>query len=487
MFKLFGIPINKWKLILILGDLLAYTLAVVVAVALNPKMERNLLESLLAGNVSFALVAFPYFLVLYIADLYDYQQDFRYWVNTARVIGASLIGALIVIVLFYFPLGVFVGRTWLVLQAGIFTLLLVGWRWLFCAFALPQRLQRHILIVGAGQAGQRLVQALQNRPRSGFAALGFIDDDPEKVGAEVEGLPVLGNSSQLPELTESLHIKLVVVAITYEKSPELIKSLTRISWNGCQVFDMPGFYEFLTGKIPVEHVSDLWLFLNSLQRKSLYYQHLKRFLDVGLTLVILLVLWPVFLLVALAIKLDSRGPVFFRQERLGLNGKPFHILKFRTMVKDAERLGPQFASPHDPRITRAGSILRKLRLDELPQLFNILNGDMSLVGPRPERDIFIQEFQELVPDMRPGRRAEDAGGELVCCGYKERIPYYSYRLMVKPGITGWAQVMYFYASSLEQTEEKLMYDLYYIKNIGFFLDMAILLKSIRIILFGRGT
>jgi lipopolysaccharide/colanic/teichoic acid biosynthesis glycosyltransferase len=193
-----------------------------------------------------------------------------------------------------------------------------------------------------------------------------------------------------------------------------------------------------------------------------------------------------FIFISLAIKLDNPGPVFFQQERLGQDGKPFQILKFRTMVQDAEQNGAQWASDNDQRVTRAGRVLRRLRLDELPQLLNILKGDMSFIGPRPERRIFIQEFQELVPKLRPGRRSSDGPGKQIQCGFKEQIPFYSYRLMVKPGLTGWAQVMYPYASSLEQTWEKLQYDLYYIKNMGFFLDILILLKTMRIVLFGRG-
>jgi lipopolysaccharide/colanic/teichoic acid biosynthesis glycosyltransferase len=203
--------------------------------------------------------------------------------------------------------------------------------------------------------------------------------------------------------------------------------------------------------------------------------------------VLLLTNAPLFALIAAAVKWDSRGPVFYRQERLGYEGSSFQLIKFRTMIQDAENYGPQWASEDDPRITRVGRILRKFRLDELPQLFNVLKGEMSIVGPRPEREVFIREFRELVPACRLGRRATDPAGTVIPCGVKEKIPYYSHRLLVKPGITGWAQVIYPYASSLEQTKEKLQYDLFYVKNIGFFLDMAILLKTVRIVLFGRGT
>jgi exopolysaccharide biosynthesis polyprenyl glycosylphosphotransferase len=470
------------------GDSVAYCLSVVIGLYGSPKVGPEIWKFASKHITAFPLVGLTYLLVLYIADTYDYQQDFRRWSNIAKLIFSSLIGTLVIIVLFYFPLGAFIGRTVFIIQAAVFTGLLLIWRYTFSSLALPQRLERALLIIGAGYSGRRILEAICHRPRSGLKVLGFIDDDPKKIGTEIDGLPVMGNSAQMPGIVHHQQANLmVVVAVTHEKSPSLITALNKISWNGCQVIDMPSFYEFLTGKVPIDHISDSWFYLNSMQANKVYYQHLKRFIDLGLVLFGLVATWPLFLLIGLAIKLDGPGPIFFRQERLGQNGKAFQILKFRTMVEEAEQLGPQWASEDDPRITRVGRILRKMRLDELPQLLNILRGDMSFIGPRPERQIFIQEFQELIPDLRPGRRAGDASGMMVPCGLKEKIPYYSYRLLVKPGLSGWAQVMYPYTSSLEQTREKLHYDLYYIKNMGFFLDLAILLKTIRIVLFGRGT
>jgi lipopolysaccharide/colanic/teichoic acid biosynthesis glycosyltransferase len=316
---------------------------------------------------------------------------------------------------------------------------------------------------------------------------GFVDDDPQKLGDVIKGLPVLGNSYQLQELVAQYKVDLVVVAITHEKSQQLINTLTRVSWTGIEVADMPHLYEYLAGRLPIDHLSDVWLLFNGLNKNKLYFRHLKRMMDLLVAGVLLVTHSPLFLLIALAIKWDDQGPIFYRQERLGYEGHPFQLIKFRTMIPNAEANGPQWTSDDDDRITRVGRVLRKFRLDELPQLINVLKGDMSIVGPRPEREMFIQEFCELLPTYRQGRRASDPPGTVVSCGVKEKIPYYSNRLLVKPGITGWAQVMYPYASSLEQTKEKLEFDLFYVKNIGFFLDMAILLKTVRIVLFGRGT
>jgi lipopolysaccharide/colanic/teichoic acid biosynthesis glycosyltransferase len=279
---------------------------------------------------------------------------------------------------------------------------------------------------------------------------------------------------------------MVVVAITHEKTSPLLNNLVRLSFTGVQIIDMPSLYEVLAGEIPTDHISDVWLLFHSLNSGRVYYRLFRRVIDLSLAALGLGLTWPVWALIAAAIKLDSRGPVFFRQERLGKDGRPFQIIKFRTMVDDAESAGPRFAYTGDPRITRVGRILRRARLDELPQLYNIFKGEMSFIGPRPERQVFIEKFQQLVPMLREGRRATDPPGSQVVYSYRESIPYYSYRLLVKPGITGWAQVMYPYAATLEEAKEKLQYDLYYIKNMSLVLDLAILLKTIRIVLFGRG-
>jgi exopolysaccharide biosynthesis polyprenyl glycosylphosphotransferase len=487
MFKYLSFKVSVWRAILLVGDLLLLLLSLAVGFFLNPKIMPEPMRYVIAYKIHFLPMLVVYLVVNYIADLYDYQRDYRRWWNIAQVFIAGLIGALANIVIFYFPMGVFVGRTALVLQASSYTFFMALWRYTFSSLALPERLQRKLLIVGAGNSGSRILQALRNRPRCGLEVQGFVDDDPQKVGSVVEGVPVLGKSSRLQELVSKYRVNLVVVAITHEKSQQLVNTLTRVSWNGIEVVDMPNFYEHLAGKLPIDHLSDVWLLFNGLNKNKLYCRHLKRLVDLVTAGVLLVTHAPLLCLLGAAVKWDSPGPVFYRQERQGLEGRPCKLIKFRTMVQDAEFNGPQFAEENDPRITRLGRVLRKFRLDELPQLINVLKGEMSIVGPRPEREMFIQEFRELVSVNRAGRRANDPPGTVVSCGVKEKIPYYSHRLLVKPGITGWAQVMYPYASSLEQTREKLQYDLFYVKNIGFFLDMAILLKTVRIVLFGRGT
>lgn len=459
MMKIVSVRISKWSLLLLSGDIVAFCLAVPFGMLVTGKLTEAPWFFFDVYRAPLLLVGMTYILVLYVANLYNHYQDFRHHENLGQVILSCLVGTLVVVLLFCFPKWRIIPRNFVEWHAVAFVWLTTMWRFTFSVTALPVRLQRRVLIIGAGRAGRDMSDAIQQLSSSGFRVIGFVDDDPKKAGGGIDGVPVLGNTSLLPEVIKEYGVDLVVVAITYEKSSALISSLSRLSFQGVTLTDMPGFYEVLTGKVPTDHISDTWLFLQSLNKRMLYYRHIKRFLDLILSALLLAVTWPLIVLISMVVKLDSAGPVFFRQERLGQDRKPFQIIKFRTMIQDAESNGPCFASVNDPRITRVGRLLRKLRLDELPQLYNILKGEMSFIGPRPEREVFVREFLEPVQELREGRRAGDQVGVQIVCGYRERVPHYSYRLLVKPGITGWAQVMHRYAASLEETKEKIEYDL----------------------------
>jgi len=245
---------------------------------------------------------------------------------------------------------------------------------------------------------------------------------------------------------------------------QLAKKLIEKRLNGIKLYSFSSFYEMLAQKLPVNLVDDKW-FLTCPGFEKVgdgFYSKMKRIIDVAASITLLIISAPLIFIIPIIIKIDSRGPIFYVQERCGLGENRFKLIKFRTMVNNAEENGPQWASENDPRVTRVGKILRKLRLDELPQLINVLKGDMSLIGPRPERDYFIKEL-------------------------KAKIPYYSLRFYVKPGITGWAQINYRYGASIEDAIEKLAYDLYYIKNMSLLLDISIILKTIRVVLLGHGA
>ena len=488
MIKIFSLQISKWSLFLLLGDLVAFFLAVPVGVLVAGSGSLNLRFFLAIFQAQLLMMAVTYILVFYIANLYDHYRDFRRLENLSQLVFTCMVGALVVVILFCLPGRHLVPRQFVEWHALAFTWMAGFWRFSFSSLALPVRLRRQVLVVGAGEEGRWIARAIRERPNCGLNVRGFLDDDPAKVGTRIEGVEVLGPCSRLKEVVKQEKISQVVTATNYERSSLLIITLNQIFLNGCQITDVPALYEFLVGKIPIDYISDMWIYFNWLNQRSLYYPRVKRFMDLGLAVIGLLLTGPLLLFIALAIRLDSPGPIFFRQKRLGFNGKPFQILKFRTMAENGEAEAvPQWASRNDSRVTRVGFLLRKTHLDELPQLFNILKGKMSFIGPRAEWHIFAEKSQELVPIYRSGRRASDPPGFQVLERYREQIPFYSYRLLVRPGVTGWAQVKFPYAgSSPEELKEKLEYDLYYVKHMGFLLDLAILMKTVRIVLFGHG-
>jgi exopolysaccharide biosynthesis polyprenyl glycosylphosphotransferase len=271
-----------------------------------------------------------------------------------------------------------------------------------------------------------------------------------------------GNLSDLPEWSQESW-SAVIVATQTEFSKSQVQMLMQMRLRGIPVYTLPDVYETFWYKLPSSLLQDKWLaFSDGFNLMPGYFSmKLKRVVDIILILFLLVLVAPLLLLAALLIRLDSPGPVFYSQVRSGLYGKPFRVYKFRSMYQDAEKRGAQWASQRDPRITRIGYWLRLLRIDELPQIWNVLRGEMSLIGPRPERPEFDVKL-------------------------KEAIPYYEVRYLVKPGITGWAQVMYPYGASIEDAYEKLAYDLYYIKNYSLWLDLAIAFKTIRVVLLGKG-
>jgi sugar transferase (PEP-CTERM system associated) len=232
--------------------------------------------------------------------------------------------------------------------------------------------------------------------------------------------------------------------------------------DGLAIEESDSFYERLTGKVSTGTLRPSWLIFSGPSRRMIFYGQLRRLLDVSLSVAGLLLSLPIMALTAVAIKLDSRGPILYRQTRLGQRNRPFTIMKFRSMRTDAEPDGAVWAEEEDPRITRVGRVIRKLRIDELPQFINIIRGEMAFIGPRPERPEFVAQLER-------------------------QIPYYSQRHLVKPGLTGWAQIRYPYCASVEDAVQKLQYDLYYIKNQSLLLDVITLFETVRIVLFGRGA
>jgi len=342
------------------------------------------------------------------------------------------------------------------------TAAIIGLR-VMCAFLVrTEPFRERVLFLGATPMASHLIGELEaNHP--GYEILGYVDDQPKAEVALTNGFRVLGTTCQLQEVATSCGAGTIVVCLTERRGTFPLQPVLDCKLRGIRIEDWPAFYEKLTGKIVVQNLRPSWLVFSEGFHRTQGTRTIKRGIDLVLASLVLALGWPCFLLVALAIRLDSPGPVFFRQERVGERGRIFTLLKFRTMRNDAEaETGPVWAADHDPRITRAGYWLRKTRLDEFPQIWNVFKGEMSFIGPRPERPHFVLQLQE-------------------------RIPYYAERHSVKPGITGWAQVRYQYGASIEDAEEKLQYDLYYVKNMSGLLDIDILLSTVRVVLFGKGA
>jgi sugar transferase (PEP-CTERM system associated) len=348
-----------------------------------------------------------------------------------------------------------------ILIASSFLLL---WRFGFELYITRFASREKILIVGTGEAARRLGEELKRRKRLGFHLVGFINIPPAVSNPSGgDSGEVLGDPSQMERIIERHGVDKIVVAITERRGEYPVKEMLALRVMGCQVVEWQEFFEKLSGRIPIDNLAPSFFIFNEGFRKSRFRLSIRRIVSVIVGAVLLVLLLPVFLVVSVLIMLDSPGPAIYSQVRAGQNNKPIRIYKFRSMRKDAEKNGDAvWAEENDPRVTRVGRFLRRSRIDELPQLFNVLIGELEFVGPRPERPEFVEKLQAM-------------------------IPYYDLRHTVKPGITGWAQVMFHYGSSIEESKEKLQYDLFYVKNMSIKLDLLILFHTIKIVLLGRGA
>ena len=346
----------------------------------------------------------------------------------------------------------------------IASVLLLIWRFLFEIYITRIAPQETILIVGTGEVARLVGQEVKKRQRLGFRLVGFIGAPAQTNNDSVgEVGKVLGDPTQMDSIVKKYDIRKVVVAITERRGEYPVKEMLALRVGGQQVVEWPVFFEKLSGRIPIDSLAPSFFIFNEGFRKSRILLAIRRVVSAIVAALTLVILLPVFLVIAILIMLDSPGPVIYSQTRVGQNGKPIRIYKFRSMRNDAELDGGAiWAVRDDPRVTNVGRSIRKTRIDELPQLFNVFKGELDFVGPRPERPEFVEKLQRL-------------------------IPYYSLRHTVKPGITGWAQVMFDYSGTFEESKEKLQYDLFYIKNMSVKLDLLILFHTMKIVILGRGS
>jgi len=401
-------------------------------------------------------------LSLYYFDLYDlkiFRSNVELTIRLLQSLGASCIFLAILYYLFPFLI---MGRGIFLISLGFLGAVIVSWRVIYNHIHKTKQLDQRIMIIGSGQLAKTIAIEIIDKADTGFNVIGFITDDPERVGEKLVNPSVIGDQSQILEIAMKEKVNRIIVALEERRGKFPEDQLLSCKMRGIPVEDGIEFYEHLTGRLQVESLRPSTLIFSDGFKKPKLTMWIKRVVGFSLSFIGLTVLSPLILTILILIKIESRGPIFYRQERVGENGKVFNLLKFRSMVENAEANGPVWAEANDQRVTCIGRWIRKWRLDEIPQMFNVLKGDMSFVGPRPERPYFVETL-------------------------RKEIRYYDRRFSVKPGITGWAQIKYRYGASKIDALEKLKYDLYYIKNLSPLFDLLIIFETIKVVLFGKGA
>jgi len=399
---------------------------------------------------------------LYFNDLYDFRLTTSRSEILVRLFQSFGIACLALAVFYFIVPDIEFGRGIAVLAAPVIVGLTLGWRliWLQSGQALGNK--ERMVILGTGPTGISLARDILSRPELQFKVVGFLDEKGENIGKSLVNPGIIGAASDVEAIVQQEKINHVVISLLERRGRMPVRQLLQLKFAGVRVEDAHSFFERITGRIILERLSPSWLILSEGFSKSALLLWVKRSLDIVVSLIALILCLPLFAVVAVAILFESGSPILFRQDRTGLKGHPFEMLKFRSMYTNAEKEGPQWAVSDDFRITRVGKFIRKYRIDELPQVINVLRGEMSIVGPRPERPHFVSMLEE-------------------------QIPFYGLRHSVRPGITGWAQVRYQYGASVEETMTKLEYDLFYIKHLSIMLDLAVLFETAKVMISGRGA
>jgi sugar transferase (PEP-CTERM system associated) len=462
MLRIGGQKIPTKTLVLLVGESLLIVLGLALATFLRFLFSR---WDYAGGNTvtRFLVVVLICELALYYNELYDLQvtnSRGRLAIGLLQALGVACIALALV---YYIAPGVSLGRGIAGLALPTIAALIFGWRLLLDSkgFVLLRRPER-LLIVGTGPTGITLTREICSRPELNLKVLGFLDEKGENIGKSLVNPGIIGGVSDLETLVKEQSIDRVVLSLAEQRGRMPYRELLRLKFAGIPVEDAHTVFERISGRIAVERLSPSWLIFSDGFGKSRFLLTAKRLMDVCVSAVALILTLPLMALVAAAILLESGRPLLFKQKRTGLNGEQFQILKFRSMRKDSEKSGPSWAADSDSRITRVGALIRRYRLDELPQFFNILHGEMSMVGPRPEQPYFCEMLESS-------------------------LPFFAQRHAVRPGLTGWAQIKYRYGASVEDAKRKLELDLFYIKHLSISLDVAIFFETVKVVLLGKGA
>lgn len=455
-----GQQISMRRTALLAADIISIVAAIVAAAVIRLGWADGL-EYCFNDHIIVLLACVANFLaVFYACGMYERQtltrKDGSYFIPLIAV--AVALG--LTIVASYADRDMHIGRGILAL-AGTF-MFLSAWliRYAYRTAAASGLLSKKALVIGEGAELEEVIHLVQHTADPGFKLTGCITLRRHPAGTFIAGIPVVASTGELRETVEAFEIETVIVATSLARESAILRILRPLRWGGIEVMDYTSLHERLAQEIPLDHINDEWLMNAAMNSSVVHIRKLKRMMDIAVSAIGLILGALPFALAALLVRLDSPGPIIYRQRRAGRDGHTYELYKLRTMRADAETSsGAVWAGKTDPRITRTGKYLRQWRLDEIPQLWNILLGQMSLVGPRPERPEFIETLDNA-------------------------IPFYKERLQVPPGLTGWAQVKYPYAASIEAARRKLQYDLYYIKHMSLALDLLILLRTFKTVLVG---
>lgn len=429
--------INRRKILLLFGDIVLIYFSLFLALAIRFWNDFNW-QIFKEHLFPFSLLYLFWLIIFYALGFYDFDLFKNSFIFFSKIFVGIIFSLIFGIILFYFlPFFGITPKTILFLNILFLGILIISWRKFFYSF-FSSYFQKKVAILGKNIHVKELISTIQENPHLGYKFVSFLN--PKK---------------NILEQIKKENIDTLILAEKLLPNSPLIKKLYQDFLLRLDFIDLDHAYEIILEKVPVGFINQVWFLENLKEKEKNFYESLKRIIDIFLALLIIILtsfLWP---LIALAIKLEDKGPIFYIQERVGKDRKIFKLIKFRSMVKEAEKEGPQWAEKDDKRVTKIGKILRKTHLDELPQLINILKEDISFVGPRPERPEFVEQLEK-------------------------EIPYYHLRHIVKPGLTGWAQIKFRYGRSIEDSLEKFQYDLYYIKNRSLFLDLRILLKTFQL-------